>query len=997
MSTSDCAEFAVCLSFLAKTPRRFRFILGRMMRLRAKPLSLAVSPDTAPGKMGKRRRGEAQSVRLFISAVIIVAVSVVVIAQSASAITTSQAFTYPGAATWVCPAGITHIQVECWGGGGAGGGSPTGSTTGSRSGGAGGGYAIRTNLLTIPGNTYFINVGAGGTGATNGPPNDGGDSWFSSAGVTNEPTSGAANCVASGGAGASNSVSGGNGLANSARMLGDYFYLGGNGGRAASSTGNAGGGGGGAGAGGAGTNGVSGQAVGGGPPNPATGLGAGGAGGKGSAGSGNQFDGSAPGGAGGGCKIQGVGGDGAAGQVVLTYEEVGAGGGKFLVPAGPSSYSINLTNGISAQGAATLRAGADDSAPAGGRNPVLVFLLPVLGNNAVLADAKLRFFVPQTYGGRFLFNLELCGLGFSNSTPPISGYLATWPDPDSNHDLIQFAMLTPVSSANTTYTTAGPNLTAYLRSFYDGHPNYKGGSSVFLRFNPDSDPGSSAAGFDLASAGYPVASNQPVLMLTTATNLGAAAITIAKSQTGQTLWGIGAASVNGAALRSYPTNVQAQVLDQLFLNSSTNAGFSIVRMSVNPDIWPTQAGQPVWSADTGQQWFAQQAKNRGCWQFMAMPWSPPAWMKSTTNTIGGYLLTNYFNVLPGYVYSWATQYTKAYGLPIKYVSVQNEPNVGEVNWDCCTYDYAAMDTMAGLVADYFHARGSPIMIGAPESGRNDSSVAFLDNMTNNFGKLDYVPTHNYGSPDQSLVGFGKPTLCTEYYKKTANYFSISDGMNNASFIYTNVTRGEVGYLHWEFLTTENSANPAGLIQLTNKTFIPTPRFYVFAQYSRALRPGDLYVNSTSSDPDLQVVAAIDPTNALAKVVVANQGTADLTAVISGFGDRSFLSVYQTSATNGMQPLPALKTSAGAVTYAFPAQSVTTLLEGALPAIAISATGSQLALRWPTNYPDWLLQSNAVTLRDTNSWFTVPGAGGTNQPIIDLNATRPKVFYRLVHP
>lgn len=66
--------------------------------------------------------------------------------------------------TWVCPAGVTEIIVMgC--GGGAGGGA---GQTGGRIGGGGGGAALQqtSHVSVIPGETYYINIGAGGLGGT---------------------------------------------------------------------------------------------------------------------------------------------------------------------------------------------------------------------------------------------------------------------------------------------------------------------------------------------------------------------------------------------------------------------------------------------------------------------------------------------------------------------------------------------------------------------------------------------------------------------------------------------------------------------------------------------------------------------------------------------------------------------------------------------------------------------------------------------------------------
>ena len=104
------------------------------------------------------------------------------------------------------------------------------------------------------------------------------------------------------------------------------------------------------------------------------------------------------------------------------------------------------------------------------------------------------------------------------------------------------------------------------------------------------------------------------------------------------------------------------------------------------------------------------------------------------------------------------------------------------------------------------------------------------------------------------------------------------------------------------------------------------------------------MNATSSNPNLQVVAAKDPVTGMAKVVVANQGNTDLNVSLSGFANNSMLSVYQTSATEDMQSLPPTNVTAGSGFYTFPANSVTTLLENTAPVIGnVSVAGRKLVL------------------------------------------------------
>jgi choice-of-anchor C domain-containing protein len=72
-------------------------------------------------------------------------------------------FNRAGTSSWTCPAGVTSIQVECWGGGGAGGSGTkavdTATNTSQNGGGGGGGaYARRVAVPVTPGQTYTITI-----------------------------------------------------------------------------------------------------------------------------------------------------------------------------------------------------------------------------------------------------------------------------------------------------------------------------------------------------------------------------------------------------------------------------------------------------------------------------------------------------------------------------------------------------------------------------------------------------------------------------------------------------------------------------------------------------------------------------------------------------------------------------------------------------------------------------------------------------------------------
>ena len=101
---------------------------------------------------------------------------IVILALFATSLTfgqTTQTFTTDG--SFVVPAGVTSISVECWGAGGAGG---TRTTNGVAGGGGGGAYSTSVISGLTAGTSFSYTVGTGGI--TNSGTLTGGDTWFGS-------------------------------------------------------------------------------------------------------------------------------------------------------------------------------------------------------------------------------------------------------------------------------------------------------------------------------------------------------------------------------------------------------------------------------------------------------------------------------------------------------------------------------------------------------------------------------------------------------------------------------------------------------------------------------------------------------------------------------------------------------------------------------------------------------------------------------------------------
>ena len=102
-------------------------------------------------------------------------------------------FPEPGQYDWVCPDGVTSVCAVCIGGGG-------GATRDEMGGAGGGGLGYKNSIAVIPGQTYKIQVGAGGVGDVymGNYGASGGDSWFMSATTVKGGGGGGTGCGADG-------------------------------------------------------------------------------------------------------------------------------------------------------------------------------------------------------------------------------------------------------------------------------------------------------------------------------------------------------------------------------------------------------------------------------------------------------------------------------------------------------------------------------------------------------------------------------------------------------------------------------------------------------------------------------------------------------------------------------------------------------------------------------------------------------------------------------
>ena len=172
-----------------------------------------------------------------------------------------------------------------------------------------------------------------------------------------------------------------------------------------------------------------------------------------------------------------------------------------------------------------------------------------------------------------------------------------------------------------------------------------------------------------------------------------ASILIDEKRTYQTVFGIGSSLEHSTCFNlSLMTDKDRTDVLRHLLRSKIDGGMNLMRICIGTsdftgDPWYSYDDLPAGMVDPSLAQFSiakdrkyilpilkQASSIKPNHQFFASPWSPPGWMKSTGNMIGGRLLPKWYSAYALYFVKFIRAYERE-GIPIYAVTVQNEPGV----------------------------------------------------------------------------------------------------------------------------------------------------------------------------------------------------------------------------------------------------------------------------------------------------------------------------------
>lgn len=168
-------------------------------------------------------------------------------------------------------------------------------------------------------------------------------------------------------------------------------------------------------------------------------------------------------------------------------------------------------------------------------------------------------------------------------------------------------------------------------------------------------------------------------------------IVVDTTQTYQTVDGFGFCLTDASAALIYGLNPSAQndLLKELFGSGDNSIGISYLRVSIGASDLSTTvysySDMPSGQTDPDLQNFSLRKDQSNVVAVLKMilainpnikilgsPWSPPVWMKTNNNSVGGSLLPQYYSAYANYFVKYI-QAMKAEGITIDAITPQNEP------------------------------------------------------------------------------------------------------------------------------------------------------------------------------------------------------------------------------------------------------------------------------------------------------------------------------------
>ncbi len=407
---------------------------------------------------------------------------------------------------------------------------------------------------------------------------------------------------------------------------------------------------------------------------------------------------------------------------------------------------------------------------------------------------------------------------------------------------------------------------------------------------------------------------QPNVNFTTSTaDAGTNTVVIDPTQQYQTMEGFGAAFTDSAAYlldQVVPSSQLPVTMNDLFTLNGNGIGLSFMRIPMGAsDIARSVYSfddQPAGQTDFNLTGFSishdqtyvlpiiQQAKTLNPqMKLMANPWSPPGWMKDSGTMMGGNLLMNSNNeaAFANYFVKYIQAYQAA-GVPLDYISLQNEPENNTTSYPSMLMaDTAQLALLQGYVLPALSSANLSTKVFVWDHNWDTPSYPeyVLGNLTSQqLTQVAGTAWHGYGGTPgaQQTVQNEFPSLGTWETEHSGGTW-VTDQFSSDFMEITQVLRNSAkAYVKWSLALDQNlgpnltldaglggcnTCTPIVTVNSQTGTVTKDIEYYTLGHYSKYVLPGAVRIYS-SNTPAIASVAFENPDGSTALIAYNDSGT-----------------------------------------------------------------------------------------------------------------------------
>jgi glucuronoarabinoxylan endo-1,4-beta-xylanase len=377
-----------------------------------------------------------------------------------------------------------------------------------------------------------------------------------------------------------------------------------------------------------------------------------------------------------------------------------------------------------------------------------------------------------------------------------------------------------------------------------------------------------------------------------------ATVTLDLDRRAQTIqaWG-GSSAWYADDYMDYTDEARAAFVDCLWGLDADGLGLNVHRARVVPTQPPGDGDLIDWSDPRLEQKarFLYYVQERHDPLLMLSCWTPPAWMKTNHQRVGGRLEPGRYDEFARYLVAYLVGLEERFGVEVDILSPQNEPD-GVKQWDSCVWTAEELATFIGQHLGPMLEKAKPevkLLVAEHTKWQTDLHDAILrdpraEPYVDLVGAHLYHGTHRDPQAFRKAVEKNRPVWQTEFYYGNYRFpqgHAIDEHdrmLRLAEVMHNSLTHAHVnGYFFWWLLTSKDKAEEGLLVAVVNfdqrDPDLPITGWNIskqahgFGHFSRFVRPGMVRLELDQDPPadGLLISAYIDDVESKITLVAIN--------------------------------------------------------------------------------------------------------------------------------